>query len=164
MYYCWILNSTGPLTFICQEYCLTGDLQVTSSRLLCLFLIDTVCKPCQDGWLWFQSKCYLFTEYKYYSEWKSWEESQNACRGLAADLVVIESQDEQVRRDFNSISFVFFLLEWSPAAVCAENFIKWLSEILIVDFILWIYLFYYYYDNGTILINQLKDKMLRLNL
>lgn len=113
----------------------------TSSSLLCLFLIHTVCKPCQDGWLLFQSKCYLFTVYDYYSEWNTWEESQKRCREQTADLVVIESQEEQVRCDFNSISFVFFLLEWSLAAVFAENFIKCLSEILIIDFISnWIHL------------------------
>lgn len=53
----------------------------------------TVCKPCKDGWLLFQSKCYLFHE-PYYG--KNWEESRKECKGMNADLVVIESQEEQV--------------------------------------------------------------------
>lgn len=59
----------------------------------------TVCKPCLDGWVLFQSKCYLFTESTWYSEWKSWEGSRDACRDKEAGLVVIESQEEQARRD-----------------------------------------------------------------
>ncbi|KAE8289164.1 CD209 antigen-like protein C DC-SIGN-related protein 2 [Larimichthys crocea] len=56
------------------------------------FCPKKVCKPCKDGWLLFQSKCYLFHE-PYY--WKNWEESRKECKGMNADLVVIESQEEQ---------------------------------------------------------------------
>lgn len=57
----------------------------------------TVCKPCLDGWVLFQLSCYLFVEYQYYYYWKSWEGSRENCRQMKADLVVIESREEQVR-------------------------------------------------------------------
>lgn len=59
----------------------------------------TVCKPCLDGWVLFQWKCYLFTEFEWYSEWKNWEGSRDACIDKKAELVVIESQEEQARLD-----------------------------------------------------------------
>ncbi|KAM3614420.1 uncharacterized protein V6R79_013864 [Siganus canaliculatus] len=64
------------------------------------FPVDThcpqkVCKACLDGWLQFQSKCYLFTEHPFSSQWKTWEESQKKCREINADLVVIDSKEEQ---------------------------------------------------------------------
>nr|XP_046254655.1 C-type lectin domain family 12 member B-like isoform X2 [Scatophagus argus] len=54
-----------------------------------------VCKPCLDGWVLFQSKCYLFTQHEFYSSWRKWKDSHNECRKTNADLVVIESQEEQ---------------------------------------------------------------------
>uniref|UniRef100_UPI0037E8145B C-type lectin domain family 4 member A n=1 Tax=Semicossyphus pulcher TaxID=241346 RepID=UPI0037E8145B len=53
------------------------------------------CKPCLDDWELFQSNCYLFTESDYYSHWKTWYGSHDECVNLKADLVVIESQEEQ---------------------------------------------------------------------
>lgn len=58
------------------------------------YLIE--CTPCADGWVLFQSKCYLFSEDKYSYIWTKWEESRKKCRAMNADLVVINSQDEQV--------------------------------------------------------------------
>ncbi|XP_075899299.1 C-type lectin domain family 12 member B-like [Nelusetta ayraudi] len=54
-----------------------------------------VCKPCPAGWLLFQSMCYLITEHIYSWEWKTWEGSRHSCRELSADLVMIDSQEEQ---------------------------------------------------------------------
>uniref|UniRef100_A0A1A8C622 C-type lectin domain-containing protein n=2 Tax=Nothobranchius kadleci TaxID=1051664 RepID=A0A1A8C622_NOTKA len=54
-----------------------------------------VCQPCLDGWILFQSKCYLFTKHHYYYEWKSWISSQEFCRERNGDLVVIQSREEQ---------------------------------------------------------------------
>lgn len=53
------------------------------------------CQPCPAGWLLFQSMCYLITKHIYYSEWKTWEGSRHSCRELSADLVMIDSQEEQ---------------------------------------------------------------------
>uniref|UniRef100_A0A3Q3XA74 C-type lectin domain-containing protein n=1 Tax=Mola mola TaxID=94237 RepID=A0A3Q3XA74_MOLML len=54
-----------------------------------------VCKPCLDGWVRFHLKCYLFAETLYYYNWRSWDGSRSKCREIQADLVVIESQEEQ---------------------------------------------------------------------
>uniref|UniRef100_A0AAQ4NSE1 C-type lectin domain-containing protein n=1 Tax=Gasterosteus aculeatus aculeatus TaxID=481459 RepID=A0AAQ4NSE1_GASAC len=54
-----------------------------------------VCKPCLDGWISFQSKCYMFSTYTYSSWWKTWQDSRHECHNQRADLVVIESQEEQ---------------------------------------------------------------------
>ncbi|XP_051812345.1 C-type lectin domain family 4 member M [Acanthochromis polyacanthus] len=49
-----------------------------------------VCKPCLDGWVWFQSSCYWFS-----TAWRFWESSRDDCRKNKAYLVVIGSQEEQ---------------------------------------------------------------------
>uniref|UniRef100_A0A1A7XA65 C-type lectin domain-containing protein n=2 Tax=Iconisemion striatum TaxID=60296 RepID=A0A1A7XA65_9TELE len=54
-----------------------------------------VCQPCLDGWILFQSKCYLFTKHKYYYEWKTWKNSQEFCQEMHGNLVVIQSRAEQ---------------------------------------------------------------------
>uniref|UniRef100_A0A673BI24 C-type lectin domain-containing protein n=1 Tax=Sphaeramia orbicularis TaxID=375764 RepID=A0A673BI24_9TELE len=51
---------------------------------------NKVCKPCEDRWALFQSNCYFFGD-----GWKYWSESQELCRQAKANLVVIESQEEQ---------------------------------------------------------------------
>ncbi|XP_067093998.1 asialoglycoprotein receptor 1 [Osmerus mordax] len=48
------------------------------------------CKPCRDNWIVFQSSCYQFME-----GWKSWYWSQEDCKSKNANLIVIESMDEQ---------------------------------------------------------------------
>lgn len=67
-----------------------------NNNVLCSCL-TTVCKPCLDNWVKFQSTCYLFSESNYSSNWKTWNESRGDCSKIMADLVVIESQDEQAR-------------------------------------------------------------------
>ncbi|XP_033968620.1 CD209 antigen-like [Trematomus bernacchii] len=54
-----------------------------------------VCKPCLDGWVLFQSNCYLFTSGTWSSNWKNWQDSRSECQQMRADLVVIESLEEQ---------------------------------------------------------------------
>ncbi|XP_029360762.1 C-type lectin domain family 4 member G-like [Echeneis naucrates] len=54
-----------------------------------------VCRPCLDSWVPFQSKCYLFANSDYSSNWMTWLQSRDKCREKTADLVVIESQEEQ---------------------------------------------------------------------
>lgn len=62
-----------------------------------VLLLPTVCKPCQAGWMQFKSNCYLFEESDYYYNWRSWEGSRKRCKEVMADLVVIESLEEQAR-------------------------------------------------------------------
>ncbi|XP_063735251.1 CD209 antigen-like isoform X2 [Eleginops maclovinus] len=56
---------------------------------------NKACKPCLEGWVLFQSNCYLFTSHIYSSSWKSWYDSRSDCQNMHADLVVIESLEEQ---------------------------------------------------------------------
>ncbi|XP_035991379.1 C-type lectin domain family 4 member G isoform X1 [Fundulus heteroclitus] len=51
------------------------------------------CKPCLDGWMVFKDRCYLF--YFELAPWKTWEESRQYCQNQKADLVVIDSLEEQ---------------------------------------------------------------------
>ncbi|XP_034554057.1 CD209 antigen-like protein D isoform X2 [Notolabrus celidotus] len=54
-----------------------------------------VCKPCLDNWVRFQSNCYLITKHKYSNDWRKWIQSHEECQKFNANLVVIESQEEQ---------------------------------------------------------------------
>ncbi|XP_061073717.1 CD209 antigen-like protein C [Conger conger] len=60
-----------------EEYC-----PVNSQKRLC--------KPCPQGWKQFSSKCYYFS-----TEMKSWMKSRRDCLRRGADLVIIESDEEQ---------------------------------------------------------------------
>ncbi|XP_044064187.1 C-type lectin domain family 4 member A isoform X2 [Siniperca chuatsi] len=51
------------------------------------------CQPCKRNWILFQKKCYLF--YNENPPWKTWEDSQKYCQKTIADLVVIDSLQEQ---------------------------------------------------------------------
>ncbi|XP_056261952.1 C-type lectin domain family 7 member A-like [Pseudoliparis swirei] len=54
-----------------------------------------VCTPCLEGWLLFHSHCYLVSTATYSSTWRTWEGSREHCRQMKAELVVIESREEQ---------------------------------------------------------------------
>ncbi|XP_029360763.1 asialoglycoprotein receptor 2-like [Echeneis naucrates] len=54
---------------------------------------DKQCQPCRQGWIHFQGKCYLF--YKKSYPWMTWQQSQNYCKDEDADLVVVDSLQEQ---------------------------------------------------------------------
>ncbi|KAJ8343138.1 hypothetical protein AAFF_G00248780 [Aldrovandia affinis] len=49
-----------------------------------------VCRPCPEGWEQRNSTCYYFS-----TERKSWNASRSACLKQGADLVIIESEEEQ---------------------------------------------------------------------
>lgn len=114
--YCWprhILDFKDSQHSVCQ-----GHEQGTHHLSVLHPSGFTVCKPCPVGWLLFQSMCYLFTKSTYYSEWKTWEGSRRSCRELSADLVMIDSQVEQVHGSlffclFACLCFLYF-------AVCVQ--------------------------------------------
>ncbi|KAJ8358030.1 hypothetical protein AAFF_G00042690 [Aldrovandia affinis] len=49
-----------------------------------------VCRPCPEGWEQRNSTCYYFS-----TERKSWNDSRSECLKQEADLVIIESEEEQ---------------------------------------------------------------------
>ncbi|KAJ8387776.1 hypothetical protein AAFF_G00150770 [Aldrovandia affinis] len=49
-----------------------------------------VCRPCPEGWEQRNSTCYYFS-----TEEKSWNDSRSDCLKQGADLVIIESKEEQ---------------------------------------------------------------------
>ncbi|KAJ8404959.1 hypothetical protein AAFF_G00328800 [Aldrovandia affinis] len=49
-----------------------------------------VCRPCPEGWEQSNSKCYYFS-----TEVKNWNDSRSDCLKQGADLVIIESKEEQ---------------------------------------------------------------------
>ncbi|XP_054874767.1 C-type lectin domain family 4 member M-like [Amphiprion ocellaris] len=51
-------------------------------------------EPCQAGWLHFQSKCYLICS-RDSPDQKTWQAARDDCREKDADLVVIQSPEEQ---------------------------------------------------------------------
>ncbi|XP_041646150.1 CD209 antigen-like isoform X2 [Cheilinus undulatus] len=51
-------------------------------------------EPCPAGWLHFLSSCYVISPAESPDQ-RNWEEAQDDCRGKEADLVVIESPEEQ---------------------------------------------------------------------
>uniref|UniRef100_A0A3B3SBG3 C-type lectin domain-containing protein n=1 Tax=Paramormyrops kingsleyae TaxID=1676925 RepID=A0A3B3SBG3_9TELE len=48
------------------------------------------CRPCPQGWEPFNSSCYFISQ-----SWKSWKDSRIECQKWGADLVIIESKEEQ---------------------------------------------------------------------
>uniref|UniRef100_A0A673A7M5 C-type lectin domain-containing protein n=1 Tax=Sphaeramia orbicularis TaxID=375764 RepID=A0A673A7M5_9TELE len=49
---------------------------------------------CDIGWTKFNGSCYMVSSGK-----KPWTDSRNDCKDRNADLVTIESPDEQVRKE-----------------------------------------------------------------
>ncbi|XP_036394585.1 C-type lectin domain family 4 member M [Megalops cyprinoides] len=60
--------------------------------------------PCPGGWILFQSKCYNFASGGS-AQWKIWSNSRTACTNAGADLVIIDSQEEQGFINTNVINY-----------------------------------------------------------
>nr|XP_057909832.1 regenerating islet-derived protein 4-like isoform X2 [Doryrhamphus excisus] len=81
------------------------NLAAAGLGIVCIILVSVIvaltlhllalCKPCMEGWQLFHSKCYLFIHSDYYYEWKNWQGSVDECRQRNAELLVINSQEEQ---------------------------------------------------------------------
>uniref|UniRef100_A0A3B3QXU9 C-type lectin domain-containing protein n=1 Tax=Paramormyrops kingsleyae TaxID=1676925 RepID=A0A3B3QXU9_9TELE len=76
------------------QWYLTPVLQVPEDPRSCTVSINlffTAEHRCPLGWKSFNSKCYYISDKK-----KSWVDSQMDCRQRGADLVVIDSKEEQI--------------------------------------------------------------------
>ncbi|KAI1886045.1 hypothetical protein AGOR_G00209990 [Albula goreensis] len=60
------------------------------------------CKPCLLHWMLFNSKCYLFSDG---NQWNTWSNSRKNCLMSGADLVVIDSKEEQEFINSHSLSY-----------------------------------------------------------
>ncbi|CAK6958933.1 natural killer cells antigen CD94-like [Scomber scombrus] len=54
---------------------------------------DKKCQPCLKDWIQFEENCYLFQDPN--ANWKTWQNSRGYCQDKNADLVVIDSLQEQ---------------------------------------------------------------------
>ena len=72
---------------------------------LCCNLFKDTCHKCQEGWEQNGPQCYYFSIDKL-----TWKQAREKCRRDGADLVKIESEDEQVEHtaaaSFSSLAFV----------------------------------------------------------
>ncbi|XP_060936933.1 C-type lectin domain family 17, member A [Limanda limanda] len=57
------------------------------------FCPDKKCQPCLESWIPFQDHCYLFWDPD--TPWKTWTQAQTFCRKTNADLLVVDSLQEQ---------------------------------------------------------------------
>nr|XP_040146475.1 CD209 antigen-like protein 2 isoform X2 [Ictidomys tridecemlineatus] len=53
--------------------------------------VDRLCRPCPWDWTFFQGHCYFFSKSQ-----RNWHDSATACQEEGAQLVVINSAEEQV--------------------------------------------------------------------
>ncbi|XP_037054312.1 CD209 antigen-like protein C [Peromyscus leucopus] len=52
--------------------------------------VDSICRPCPWEWTFFHGKCYFFSKSQ-----RNWNDSITACLEVEAQLVIIESDEEQ---------------------------------------------------------------------
>uniref|UniRef100_A0A671XE43 C-type lectin domain-containing protein n=1 Tax=Sparus aurata TaxID=8175 RepID=A0A671XE43_SPAAU len=64
------------------------------AAVIALGYISDTCHKCQEGWEQNGPQCYYFSTVKL-----TWEQARERCRRDGADLVKIESEDEQTLRD-----------------------------------------------------------------
>ncbi|KAJ8280757.1 hypothetical protein GJAV_G00058640 [Gymnothorax javanicus] len=95
--FCALLLATTLVMFalytsLSQKYSLLErDLEELRAKQYCPFSSqERECKPCPEGWEQFDSKCYYFS-----NEWKNWTASRSDCIKQGADLVIIDSKEEQ---------------------------------------------------------------------
>uniref|UniRef100_A0A287D7H5 CD209 antigen-like protein A n=1 Tax=Ictidomys tridecemlineatus TaxID=43179 RepID=A0A287D7H5_ICTTR len=84
-------SSAGCLS---SSYALLGlqllSLMVLAGLLVAVLAQDRLCRPCPWDWTFFQGHCYFFSKSQ-----RNWHDSVTACQEEGAQLVVINSAEEQ---------------------------------------------------------------------
>ncbi|XP_033615605.1 CD209 antigen isoform X2 [Fukomys damarensis] len=65
-------------------------LTLFAGLLLAILAQDRLCRPCPWDWTIFQGRCYFFSKSQ-----RDWHESVTACQEAGAQLVIVESAEEQ---------------------------------------------------------------------
>lgn len=63
-----------------------------------IFSVERLCRKCDNSWKQFQMKCYYFS-----SRMLSWSSSRAWCQTQGGDLLIINSEEEQVGGENNRI-------------------------------------------------------------
>ncbi|XP_013364636.1 PREDICTED: CD209 antigen-like protein 2 isoform X4 [Chinchilla lanigera] len=58
--------------------------------LVAILAQGNLCRPCSWDWTFFQGKCYFFSKSQ-----RNWHDSVTACKEAGAQLVIVESAEEQ---------------------------------------------------------------------
>ncbi|XP_034030115.1 C-type lectin domain family 9 member A-like [Thalassophryne amazonica] len=86
---------------------------------------ERTCNQCRTGWILFQEKCYLFYEWW---PWKTWEDSQKYCQENAADLVVIESlQEQEFIHNHTEYYYDMYHGYWIGLRRTSQNYWQWVD-------------------------------------
>ncbi|XP_053182829.1 natural killer cells antigen CD94-like [Scomber japonicus] len=83
---------------------------------------DKKCQPCLKDWIQFKENCYLFHDP--HANWKSWQNSRRYCQSRDADLVVIDSLQEQEFISNHTQPYSIYHGYWIGLQVTDEQ--KWL--------------------------------------
>uniref|UniRef100_A0A287CV88 C-type lectin domain-containing protein n=1 Tax=Ictidomys tridecemlineatus TaxID=43179 RepID=A0A287CV88_ICTTR len=76
----------GHISLVLQLLCLT----VLAGILVAALVQDRLCRPCPWDWTFFQGHCYFFSKSQ-----RNWHDSVITCQEEGAQLVVINSAEEQ---------------------------------------------------------------------
>ncbi|GAB1292949.1 CD209 antigen-like protein E [Apodemus speciosus] len=89
----FILFSGVLVAFLLQvpKFPCTQDQEEIYKKLMQLKTrIDLLCRPCSWDWMHFHGNCYFFSITK-----RNWSDSLIACKEVGAQLIIIESDEEQ---------------------------------------------------------------------
>ncbi|XP_041650133.1 asialoglycoprotein receptor 1-like isoform X2 [Cheilinus undulatus] len=69
-------------------------------------ILGRSCKPCQEGWVEFQSSCCAVNNVRR-SKQKTWEEAREDCRGEISDLTVIQDLEDmdKIQNNWGSVGY-----------------------------------------------------------
>ncbi|XP_028639942.1 CD209 antigen-like protein A [Grammomys surdaster] len=85
MRYCFFFLGTVP-----KVPCTKDQKEIYKKLMQLKTRIDLLCRPCSWDWILFHGNCYFFSITK-----RNWNDSLTACKEVGAELITIESEEEQ---------------------------------------------------------------------